>query len=226
MGRSFVDDDSRPWERRADESETAYQAFKLYLDLGDERSMRKAYAELLRLRQRQQTASGNSSTTSVRSVEQKSKQIPTYYWRWVKLFDWKERALEWDREVERINRKQKLKEIEQTRKSNADTVRKFMAAMQLPLIAMTRKYQRAPQELENETMKELFRLTAIAARRVPGLIGALNTAEIGGDGRAPNEFEEAKESSAQDPFVLIVPPSNDGKPPCEDDPDADSSESE
>ncbi len=226
MGRSFTDDDSKPWERRADESEVAYQAFKLYLDLGDERSLRKAYTELLLIRQRQQTASGNSGRTSVRSVEQKSKQIPTYYWRWVKLFDWKERALEWDREVERISRKQKLKEIEKTRRENSETAKRFMAAMTLPLVALTRKYQRNPQELEGETLKELFKLSAIGARRIPGLISVLNVAEIGGDGRAPNEFEEAKESASQEPFVLVVPPSNDGKAPCEVDPDGGSGESD
>ncbi len=224
MGRSVFDDDSRSWDRREDESERAYQAFKLYLDLGEERTFRKAYYQLLALRQREQASSRTDAAGST-TVGQKPKKPANYFWKWTKLYDWKERALEWDREIERISRKQKLKDIEKTRRENSETAKRFMAAMTLPLVALTRKYQRNPQELEGETLKELFKLSAIGARRIPGLINVLNMAEIGGDGRAPNEFEEAKESNSQEPFVLVVPESNDGKPPCETD-DVDTGESD
>jgi hypothetical protein len=68
--------DPKPWERQADESEAAYAAFRTFLELGADRSIRAAYRQ----------ATGNSEAA----------QAPGSWNKWVEAHSWSERARAWD----------------------------------------------------------------------------------------------------------------------------------
>lgn len=76
------------WDRRDDESAKAYAAFTGYRDLGKDRSVDKSY--------QQQTV----SKTGAR------RRAPGHWWDWYEAFDWKNRAEQYDANLERQARKQ------------------------------------------------------------------------------------------------------------------------
>lgn len=67
---------AEPWERQPGESEAAYAAFRAFLQLGAERTVRAAYRQ----------ASGKAEAS----------QVPGYWSKWVSEHRWAERALAWD----------------------------------------------------------------------------------------------------------------------------------
>ena len=75
----------KPWERQPKESLKAYEAFKKYLDLGDERSIRRVAEEL-------------------------HKSYPLIG-RWSRTWNWVNRSREYDNELRRQDLKAKKKEI-------------------------------------------------------------------------------------------------------------------
>lgn len=77
--------DRQSFERRDDESEKAFAAFKVFLDLGDARTVRDAYRQV----------SGNPGAT----------QAAGYFSEWAKRFDWFERAADYDRHLFRAETK-------------------------------------------------------------------------------------------------------------------------
>lgn len=213
--------DEHPWERRNGESESAYKGFRCYLDLGDERSVRKGYVKYLELIDRETAASGSTDRRRIRDRPRKMNEAAKYYRDWAKLNDWAERALEYDRYVERQLQKNRLKKIEEMRSRHQQQCEFTLDLLLRPAMALSKKYARNPQLLERMDDKELLRQFAIMSRRIPGIMGAERGALIGGNGQAPNVFEETKEADGQNQYIVEVLPSDDGRAPCESNPDDD-----
>ena len=216
-------DDLQPWEQRADESPKQYEGFRCYLDLGEDRTVVKAWVQYSALLERKRIASGQTVRARDRQGTKKVKPLD-YFYGWASRFEWRERALEWDRYVERQAQKARIKKIEQMRERHQQQCEFTLGLLLRPAKALAKKYDRNPAMYEQMEDKELMRQFAIMTRRVPGIMNMERAALIGGNGQAPNTFDEAKDAGANDPFVLIVPPSTDTRPPCdpEDDSDADS----
>jgi len=76
-----------PWERQEGESEPAWQAFKIYRDLGDLRSIHKVARSL--------------------------SKSPALIKRWSAGNEWRRRSLEYDREQDRIKQAEKKRFLEE-----------------------------------------------------------------------------------------------------------------
>lgn len=86
----------KPWERQPGESMKAYEAFKIYRDLGPmDRSQEKVKEKL-----------DKSSRATIG--------------KWSSEFNWVKRAKAWDDEQDRVIRAENLKEITKMRKRHAD----------------------------------------------------------------------------------------------------------
>lgn len=87
-----------PWERQEGESTVAYQAFLVYRDLSHEpEGLPKEKRTLI-------------------NVAQKLKKTVQIVGRWSKQWDWKDRAMEYDNELQRIELKARKDEIKKMQK--------------------------------------------------------------------------------------------------------------
>ena len=87
--------DIEPWERQDGETSKQFQAFVIYRDLAEERSLSKVAKQL-----------------------GKSTQLMS---RWSAANNWVERCAAFDREQDRIARQEQIKEIKKMRKRHANT---------------------------------------------------------------------------------------------------------
>ena len=85
---------TQPWERQEKETPKQFEAFVLYRDMGEERSITKVANQL-----------------------SKSRALLT---RWSSANLWVERCVAWDREQDRILRQEQIKDIKKMRKRHAD----------------------------------------------------------------------------------------------------------
>lgn len=85
---------AKPWERQDTETPKQFEAFKVYRDMGEERSLSKVAKQL-----------------------GKSTQLLS---RWSSANSWVERCVSWDAEQDRLLRQQQLKDIKAMRKRHAD----------------------------------------------------------------------------------------------------------
>lgn len=83
----------KPWERQDKETPKQFEAFVVYRDMGEERSLQKVANQLA-----------------------KSRQLLT---RWSSANNWVERCTEWDREQDRISRQEQIKSIKKMRERHA-----------------------------------------------------------------------------------------------------------
>lgn len=86
--------EAKPWERQDNETPKQFEAFKIYRDMGEERSLTK--------------------------VAQQLKKSTTLMGRWSGINNWVERCAAWDAEQDRLLRQQQLKDIKSMRKRHAD----------------------------------------------------------------------------------------------------------
>ena len=104
---------AKPWERQEGETPKQFEAFVVYRDLGDERSLSKVAEKL------------NKSNTLIG--------------RWSGLNNWVERVAAWDAEQDRILRAEQIKEIKRMRKRHADIayaglIKAAQALKEIPLV--------------------------------------------------------------------------------------------
>lgn len=85
----------KSWERQPNESVQAYEAFKTYLDMGSERSVRK--------------------------VEQELHKSHALIARWSSTWNWTRRVREYDNELVRSEIAEKKKEVQKMRKRQLET---------------------------------------------------------------------------------------------------------
>jgi len=87
------ENNNKPWERQDGETSKQFEAFSVYRDMGEERSLTK--------------------------VAQQLKKSTTLMGRWSGINNWVERCLAWDNEQDRLLRQQQLKDIKNMRKRHA-----------------------------------------------------------------------------------------------------------
>lgn len=87
--------DIKPWERQDNETAKQFEAFVVYRDMGEDRSLMLVAQQL-----------------------NKSKQL---LGRWSSNNNWVDRCAAWDREQDRILRQEQIKDIKKMRKRHADT---------------------------------------------------------------------------------------------------------
>lgn len=85
--------DAKPWERQEGETPKQFEAFVVYRDMGEERSLSKVAQQL-----------------------SKTKQLLS---RWSSANNWVERCNAWDDEQDRISRKEQIKAIKKMRERHA-----------------------------------------------------------------------------------------------------------
>ena len=90
MAKKNNDVDIMPWERQDGETPKQFEAFALYRDMGEERSLSKVGKQL-------------SKSTQLMS-------------RWSAANNWVERCTAWDREQDRIARQKQIRDIKNMRK--------------------------------------------------------------------------------------------------------------
>lgn len=92
---------AKPWERQEGETPKQFEAFVIYRDMGEERSLSKVSQQL-----------------------NKSKQL---LGRWSVANNWVERCVSWDNEQDRILRQQQLKDIRKMRERHAQGAMAMLA---------------------------------------------------------------------------------------------------
>lgn len=92
----------KPWERQDGETPKQFEAFVVYRDMGEERSLQKVANQLA-----------------------KSRQLLT---RWSSANNWVERCTAWDNEQDRILRQEQIKDIKKMRKRHADVASAMITA--------------------------------------------------------------------------------------------------
>jgi len=127
-------DEIKPWERQPGETEKAWQAFKLYRDLGEGRTLQEVSRKL----------SKHQSNVS----------------RWSKKWHWQSRVIAWDMECDRQAQKARLKQINQMRDYHSRLAmllkQRAYRALQLADEIMTRI------ETKEATLKDAVRLLEVA----------------------------------------------------------------
>lgn len=98
---------ARPWERQPGESEMAFRAFVLYRDLLPEKRTHKAVGKIL-----------NKSTSNVGA--------------WSAKFNWRERAIAWDGEKDRIRRAKQLDDVAEMNDRHATYCRDALEVLGAP----------------------------------------------------------------------------------------------
>lgn len=91
---------AKPWERQDGETPKQFEAFVVYRDLGEKRSLVKVAAQL-----------------------GKSEQLMS---RWSSANSWVERVAAWDDEQDRILRQEQIKDIKRMRKRHASMAKKAL----------------------------------------------------------------------------------------------------
>lgn len=86
--------ESKPWERQECDTKKSFEAFCIYRDMGEERSLRKVAEQL-----------------------QKSEGLIN---RWSRTFNWVDRCAAWDAEVDRLASIENLRNIRKMRKRHAE----------------------------------------------------------------------------------------------------------
>jgi hypothetical protein len=121
------------WERLTGETGMAYAAFCAYRDYGSERNIRRAVEGAL-------SAEGADS----RKIEKRYRM-----WRgWAARFRWRERAVEYDRYLDRLKQGEKRKTIEEQEAVYRETTQKLLQMVNKKLDMMK------PGELTQGAVKE------------------------------------------------------------------------
>lgn len=131
----------QPWERQDGETAKQFEAFVVYRDLGDERSLVKV-AEML----------------------SKSAQLMS---RWSSANKWVERVAAWDDEQDRILRLEQIKDIKRMRKRHADMAVSMITAAAKGL----KKIMEKPEEMKPNDIARLVEVASKLERISRGDVG-------------------------------------------------------
>lgn len=131
-----VKEDIKPWEQQDGETTKQFQAFSIYRDMGEERSL----SEVARTLNKSRALLG----------------------RWSAANKWVERVAAWDREQDRIARQEQIKDIKKMRKRHADTGTLMVAVAQK---ALQKMIDPQTKELrEDITSNEIARLVEVGSK--------------------------------------------------------------
>ena len=127
---------TEPWERQENETPKQFEAFVVYRDMGEDRSLQKVANQLA-----------------------KSRQLLT---RWSSANNWVERCRAWDNEQDRLLRLEQIKDIKKMRKRHADTGTLMVAVAQK---ALQKMIDPKTKELKEDiTANEISRLVEVGSK--------------------------------------------------------------
>lgn len=127
---------AKPWERQENETPKQFEAFVIYRDMGEERSLQNVANQLA-----------------------KSRQLLT---RWSSANNWVERSRAWDNEQDRLLRIEQIKDIKKMRKRHADTGTLMVAVAQK---ALQKMIDPKTKELRDDiTANEISRLVEVGSK--------------------------------------------------------------
>lgn len=147
---------TKPWDRRENETTKAYEAFCIYRDMGRERSISKVAAKL--------------------------SKSETLIGRWSYTHGWVDRAAQWDDEQDRIEReiaqKEQVKAIKDMRKRHADVAHAM-------ILKAAKALQRIPEdEIKPQDISRMVDVAAKLERISRGDVGEV-VEERHGESAAP-----------------------------------------
>lgn len=142
--------EAKPWERQDNETPKQFEAFVVYRDMGEERSLSK--------------------------VADKLQKSTTLMGRWSGLNSWVERVAAWDDEQERILRHEQIKEIKKMRKRHADTATAMIAAAAKGL----KNIMEHPEEMKPGDVARLVEVASKLERISRGDVGDVVEQRDGG----------------------------------------------
>lgn len=128
----MTDTRRQPWERRDDESEAQWHAFKCFRDLGLSRSVAEAWRKYSDER-------GLSSDNAHPD-----------FWEWVRENEWRKRAKAWDRYRDK---QRQLKRMQQ-REEALDSLSQFAPALARTLVAIGSGNAQNPNKIQLEAIVE------------------------------------------------------------------------
>lgn len=143
--------DIKPWERQDGESAKRFEAFAIYRDLGEERSLIQ--------------------------VAQKLNKSKTLMGRWSSENSWVERCEAWDREQDRIARQQQIKDIKKMRKRHADIASTMLVAAAKGLKNLVEH----PEEMKPNDIARLVEVSSKLERISRGDVGDVIEQRDGGE---------------------------------------------
>ena len=130
-----------PWERQDGETSKQFEAFVVYRDMGEERSLVKVAERL-----------------------SKSAQLMS---RWSSANNWVERVAAWDGEQDRILRLEQIKDIKRMRKRHADMATSMITAAAKGL----KKIMEKPEEMKPNDVARLVEVASKLERISRGDVG-------------------------------------------------------
>jgi hypothetical protein len=141
------------WERLAGESPLAFSAFCAFRDLGAERNIRKAV----------ETVEADAA------VQGKKYKV----WRnWCSQYRWRERAVDYDRYIEKLKQAELRKTIEAQGEQHRAVTGKMLEVVKKKLDAMN------PQELTQGNLTEWVQTAIKAERDAAGLVAGNGKPEV------------------------------------------------
>lgn len=140
-----------PWERQDGETPKQFEAFVVYRDMGEERSLSKVAQHL-----------------------SKTKQLLT---RWSSANNWVERCAAWDREQDRILRQEQIKDIKKMRKRHADVANAMIGAATKGL----KELLKHPEEMKPNDVARLVEVASKLERISRGDVGDVVEQRDGGE---------------------------------------------
>lgn len=144
--------DVKPWERQDGETPKQFEAFAVYRDMGEERSLAKVGRAL-----------------------GKSKALMD---RWSSANSWVERALAWDDEQDRIARQEQIKDIKKMRKRHADVANAMIVAATKGLKSIMEN----PKDIKPNDVARLVEVASKLERISRGDVGDVVEQRDGGEG--------------------------------------------
>jgi len=166
-GQPLPDDPGFPWERRADETDTAWRAFQHYRN-----------APL------SEASQANTTDYLIDNGWAKGKRntIRTQVSHWSRIHDWVERRHAWTMEQDRVQRDAFLDERRRAARRRATQLAAGQRLCTAPIEAFIRRLasneDRDAQWLQRVPMKELYQLAMQGARTLPTL-GLAESREYG-----------------------------------------------
>lgn len=131
----------QPWERQDGETNKQFEAFVIYRDMGEERSLSK--------------------------VAEKLQKSTTLMGRWSGSNNWVERVAAWDDEQDRILRAEQIKDIKRMRKRHADMAATMITAAAKGLKEIMAK----PEEMKPNDVARLVEVASKLERISRGDVG-------------------------------------------------------
>jgi hypothetical protein len=158
-----------PWERQADETRPAFEAFAMYRDMGSDRTLRR--------------------------VAKQTRKSEGLIERWSRERGWQRRVTLYDDMVDRRRSESAIQAIEQMSDRQARDLATIADSLAEPARELARRFIRNPRLIADMSFEDLVKVTLATGRVYPGLVQAerlvrgLSTDRPEHDGRIASDSE-------------------------------------